>query len=57
MIQIRDSSKFEMKIYYENLKFYEFFLLLRCEECGRPFTQKVHLRKHIEKHHPNLVVD
>lgn len=26
----------------------------RCEECHRNFTQKVHLRKHCEKHHPGL---
>lgn len=25
-----------------------------CNECSRGFTQKIHLRKHIEKHHPEL---
>ena len=27
----------------------------RCEECQRHFTQKIHLRKHVEKHHPEAV--
>jgi len=26
----------------------------RCEECHRPFTQKIHLKKHLEKHHPDI---
>jgi hypothetical protein len=29
----------------------------RCEECQRPFTQKIHLKKHLEKHHPDLDID
>jgi pterin-4a-carbinolamine dehydratase len=26
----------------------------KCDECSRHFTQKIHLRKHLEKHHPEL---
>lgn len=26
----------------------------RCDECQRNFTQKIHLRKHLEKHHPEI---
>lgn len=29
----------------------------RCEECQRHFTQKIHLRKHLEKHHPEIDFD
>lgn len=32
----------ELKVYF------------RCEECQRHFTQKIHLRKHLEKHHPEI---
>lgn len=31
--------------------------LCRCEECRRDFTQKIHLRKHLEKHHPDIHYD
>lgn len=26
----------------------------RCDLCQRSFTQKIHLRKHLEKHHPEV---
>lgn len=29
----------------------------KCEECDRHFTQKIHLRKHLEKHHPDVDFD
>lgn len=33
------------------------FICFRCEECQRHFTQKIHLRKHLEKHHPEIDFD
>lgn len=29
----------------------------RCDDCNRHFTQKIHLRKHLEKHHPDSIYD
>lgn len=29
-------------------------ILYSCDECERHFTQKIHLRKHLEKHHPEI---
>lgn len=30
------------------------FSISRCDLCQRSFTQKIHLRKHLEKHHPEV---
>lgn len=41
-----------------NAKFNRFWPnCFRCEECQRHFTQKIHLRKHLEKHHPEIDFD